>query len=158
MTVSIFEEGIPAIFWNSTYWVKFRLKIGVYANFIEFLIEHQILFIAENSIDFTNIPISLHGYGTSGNLLEYIANNAEDTILIINFLNYFITTIVDFRYNNGKKLNYSFDYASTWQFTAFSANGSYVPTTTTTTTTSAPTTTLAPLDFFEVFGQLYTLS
>ena len=163
MIDSIFEDGIPAIFWNSTYWVKFRLKVGNYINFLEFLIEHQISFLAEVTIDFTNIPLSLHGKGVSKNLTEYFANNNNNTILIINFLNYYITSIVDFRYSTGKKLNYSFISSSTWQSTTFSAKSYYVPTTTTsstttTTTTFHPTTTMVPLEFFEILGQLYNLS
>lgn len=127
--------GLPAIFWNSTNWVKFRLKIGLYVNFLEFLIDHDIYFLAEIPIDFTNIPISLHGFGVSKNLLEYIANNNENTDLIIEFINYFITTITNFKYISGEKLNYEITYDSflTWQDTTFSAKNSYITTTTTTT-------------------------
>jgi hypothetical protein len=159
---AIYNDGLPALFWNSTHYVKFKIKVGFYTNFLEFLIEHKISFLADILIDFTKIPLSLHGYGLSTNLKEYLANNAENTALIINFLNYFITTIADFKYSSGKKLNYdlSYDYFLTWQDTPFYANDNYITTTTTTiiTTTLSPTTTLPSLGFFEIFGQLYQLS
>ena len=135
--MTFLEDGLSAIFWNSTHWVKFKLKIGVYINFIEFLVEHDIFFIAENTIDFTKIPIFLHGYGESKNLLEYLANNVGNTTLIINFLKYFISEIYNFRYTLDKKMNFSFEVKDTWQITPFTVYG-FVVTTTTTTTTIPP--------------------
>jgi len=161
MIVSDFEDGVPAKFWYSSYWINFKLKLGQYDNFLTFLEIHQLSFLAEMELDFSTIPTSLHGQGTSENLLQYIANNTSNSSLILNFINYFILTIVDFRYSTGKKLKYSFGSCSTWQDCAIDIKSSYSPTTSTTTTTLAPTTTLSPTTtpmaplFMEVFGQLY---
>lgn len=172
MTGSTFN-GISAMCWNGTHWVKFKLFPNIYNNFLAFLSAHNIYFLAEMQLDFTKIPKSLHGYGVSRNLNEYISNNTENNDLITNFLNYFIVNIVDIRYKTGKKLNYLILAATTWQNTKFVAQNSYIPPitttttttpapTTTTTTTMLPTTTLSPTttlppisSYFEVFGQLY---
>ena len=95
-----------AIFWNYTNWVKFRFDVGEYDNFLDFLNVNDISFIAELPIDFTNIPLTLHGKGRSKNLLEYFANNNDNSRLILNFLNYFIINMIKIRYYNGSSINF----------------------------------------------------
>lgn len=189
-------NGISAMCWNGSFWVKFRLFPNKYNNFLTFLSAQNIYFLAEMKLDFTKIPKTLHGHGNSNNLLEYISNNSGDVSLVLSFINYFIISIARIKYSSGKNLNFVILPESTWQKSLFIAQGSYIPpvptttttttpaptttttttlaptttttttpgTTTTTTTTTpfitttlAPTTTLPPLSFFEVFGQLYTL-
>ena len=128
--------------------VEFKLKINSYANIIKFLEAHELLFLAEMTLDFTQIPLIFHGKGKSRNLYEYLANNIDNNDLIYNFLNYFLNTLTDIRYFSGKKLNYHISNESNWNIMEVVIYGSYVPTTTTTTvspptttTTVAPTTT-----------------
>ena len=124
--------------------VEFKLKINSYANIIKFLEAHELLFLAEMTLDFTQIPLIFHGKGKSRNLYEYLANNSSDTNLIYNFLNYFLNTLTDIRYFSGKKLNYHISNESNWNIMEVVIYGSYVPTTTTTTVSPPTTTTVAP--------------
>jgi len=164
---------IAGLFWNYTNWVKFRFNTGQYDNFLNFLNSNDLSFISELPLDFTNIPTTLHGKGRSRNLLDYFANNSEDSTLIVNFLNYFILSIVKIRYfDSNSSINFRINRSSRWQSSDFTANPPYFPPpTTTTTTTLLPTTTLAPttttsptttitpfsMNMFELFDQLYEI-
>jgi hypothetical protein len=113
---------------NSGNVVTFEYKHGQYDNFIDFLNEHKIAFMTEVDIDFTNIPISLHGRGDSNNLLEYIANNNSDVNLIKSFIDYFIKEICDIRLTTGEKISFNIHNSSTWQNATFFANTmTYIP-------------------------------
>ncbi len=81
--------------------VQFRLIPGEYQNIIVFLETNNILFVSEMQLDFSKIPLQLHGRGNSNNLLEYLSNNNTDYNLLFNFLNYFISTIINIQYENG---------------------------------------------------------
>ena len=96
------------------YRVKFILSLGTYQNIITFLELNNILFLAEMNLDFTQIPIVLHGKGVSGNLLEYLANNSSDYSLILKFLNYFLG-LIDIKYSNNENLKFKFLENLDWQ-------------------------------------------
>lgn len=179
------QGKIAAKFYYNNYWIKFTFENGYYDNFMSFIEGNNIGFLGEMAIDWTNIPIDLHGKRNSYNLYQYIANNSDDSILIINFLNYFIVEIANFRYINNRRLYFSFLPSAAWQSTTFFSG--YLPptgiTSTTTTTTTEPittttttaattttttifetstyppeTSTLPPLSgIFEIFGQLHNL-
>lgn len=154
---------------KSENWVKFRLNIGTYQNFLTFLYEHEISFLAEMKLDFTTIPLIYHGKGYSYNLLQYLANNVDNNELIINFLNYFITNIVKFKYYDGVPFAFIFSEASDWQNSNLeiynipitTTTTTFVPTTTTTTTTFVTTTTTTTSIYnpesFELFGQFFNI-
>jgi len=113
-------KGIPAIFWNSTHWVKFIMKIGAHENFLVFLEDSQISFMSDEPIE---IPLALHGNGVSRTLLEYFANNTNDNYLITKFLNYYID-IMNFRYYDvDEKLIYEFGNSEKWQENTFIVGG-----------------------------------
>lgn len=84
--------------WVNDHWLKFRLIIGIYQNIIIFLDFHELSFFKTLEIDFTSVPLSLHGNGNSLNLLEYLANNVENDLLISQFIMYFLSTILNIRY------------------------------------------------------------
>ena len=94
----IINNVIPAscLYLNTK--VRFRLIIGNHVNIINFLSNNNILFLAELELDFSTIPISLHGKGRSKNLYDYISNNIDNEELILNFIYYFISEITDIRY------------------------------------------------------------
>ena len=126
--------AIPAKVWIDNHWVFFSLIIGDYKNLISFLNTNELSFLTTLNIDFTNIPLNLHGKGVSNNLLNYLSNNSNDNFLIDQFLNYFLNKIIIISYSSGKKLNYKLNGDAKWQDMTFSAYSSYIPTTTTTTT------------------------
>ena len=132
-----------------------------------FVEECSIDIVASMTLDFTIIPEKYRGTGYSTNLKEYLCNNVSNTSLIREFLFYFISKIIKMKYSNGGYIAFTFLNASTWQNMTFIVVYPKEQTTTTTTTTTtepiitttlAPTTTLVPFSFFEVFGQLYTIS
>jgi hypothetical protein len=86
-----------AKFWLNNGWIIFNLNFGLYSNIIEFFNQHDISIIETNYIDFSTIPIALHGFGNSQNLLEYLSKNSADNKLIINFLKYYLG-VLNFRY------------------------------------------------------------
>ena len=97
-------------------WVRFNLMTGIYENIIIFLESQNILFASEIKLDFSTIPIELHGKGRSYNLLEYLANNAYDNSLVSIFLQYFLTEILDIRYYiTSEKVKFIFSEESNWQ-------------------------------------------
>ena len=55
-------------------------------NIITFLDFHELSFLKYMKLDFTQIPFLLHGKGKSENLLEYLANNTDNDILIVQFV------------------------------------------------------------------------
>jgi hypothetical protein len=89
---------IPSSCQNIDNRVEFNLNLGIYQNIITFLTDHDILFLAEMKLDFTNIPLELHGNGDSYNLIEYLENNNSDSTLIFKFLNYFLS-VIDIEYS-----------------------------------------------------------
>ncbi len=107
--------NIKAKCWANNRWVQFNLKPGIYTNVIVFLNEMKLSFLTTIPIDFTNIPIDLHGKGVSGNLINYLSNNDGNNILILNFLIYFLNEIIDVRYKNDDKIIFSFIEGPQWQ-------------------------------------------
>jgi hypothetical protein len=95
----------PAYCWATDHNVKFKLKIGSYPNIIEFLNSSKIEFLA--NIELPELPKYLLGNGRSKNLLEYISNNSSNNILLYNFLNYYIVSIIKIRYISGEPLLYA---------------------------------------------------
>ena len=144
MAVTIFSppNGMSSYFWFIDHWVKFRLSIGNYQNIITFLEYHDLSFLSEMAINFDQIPLPLHGKGTSRNLLEYLSNNSDDNALILNFLNYFIVVILKLKYSSGRPIYFNFLENTDWTNITLLIPSSNGPiTTTTTSTTLAPTTT-----------------
>lgn len=76
---------IKSTCWYYEHIVHFKLKTGIYENIVVFLIDNKISFLTTMDLDFTNIPINLHGKGNSKNLLDYLSKNKENFILIYNF-------------------------------------------------------------------------
>lgn len=150
---------VPSKCWNGKNWVNFNIVLGDYENIITFLDANKISFLYTMELDFTVIPIVLHGRGRSRNLLQYLANNTDNNTLITSFLRYFLGEIADIRYATNKKINYDFLPGSKWQNTTFVPNGYTPPEPVLTTTTLLPTTTLLmmSMETFELFGQLFTL-
>lgn len=95
--------------------VKFQLNTGSYQNIITFLESNNILFLAKQKIDFSEVPTTLHGKGKSENLLEYLSNNNKNDELLLKFMNYFISIKSNIKYYPDKKLNFKFDENSGWQ-------------------------------------------
>jgi hypothetical protein len=101
--------------WNGEYWIQFKLYLGIYENLITFLEVQKLFFLAEMKIDFSLIPIELHGKGQSENLLQYLANNGDNNVLISNFLLYFLNILTDMRYIDDTKIKFSFSEEGSWQ-------------------------------------------
>lgn len=97
MDVLIPSQGDYAKFWINNNWIRFIAVYGTYSNIIDFFDSHNISFIKTNYINFDNVPINLHGFGNSYNLMDYLSNNAGNTTLICDFINYYLN-ILDFRY------------------------------------------------------------
>ena len=151
---------VPAKCLYQGQWVNFNLIIGNFDNIIVFLNANNVAFLTTMELDFTSIPLVLHGRGRSRNLLEYLSNNNDNNSLISKFLNYFLSDIADIRYFSDKKINFNLSTNTKWQDTIFTVTGPYIPpitpTTTTTTTEPEPTTTAEP-ETFELFGKLHIL-
>jgi hypothetical protein len=92
------QKTIKAKCWSLDHWIIFKLRLGVYENIMMFLDEYQLHFLAEQRLDFTTIPLSLRGKGSSYNLIEYLSINNEDYNLLKNFLIYFLNIIVNIDY------------------------------------------------------------
>jgi hypothetical protein len=90
--------------WVTDRWVKFTLTTGSYENIMVFLDAQKLLFLSDMELDFTTIPLVLHGRGYSKNLREYIANNDENTSLINRFIDYFLNIILDISYLDGSRV------------------------------------------------------
>ena len=90
--------GIPSKFWFNDHWVRFNIIIGEHQNVITFLESNNILFLSEFTLDFSTIPIELHGNGNSKNLLEYLSNNVDNYSLVSKFLDYFLNIILNMKY------------------------------------------------------------
>lgn len=99
----------------NNYWIKFTINSFNYKNIMIFLELNKLLFLSTAEIDFSNIPISLHGNGNSTNLVEYLSNNTDNNILISQFLNYFTSEIHKFRYLSGERLILNFSENDQWQ-------------------------------------------
>jgi hypothetical protein len=106
---------IKAKCWALDHWVRFTLKLDTYENIMTFLDESQLHFLAEEPLDFTTIPLGLHGNGSSYNLLGYLSNNTGYNTLVLNFLIYFLSTIIDIRYVDGEKIDFIFSEGPEWQ-------------------------------------------
>lgn len=116
--------------WNNTNNIQFKLKVGNYTNIIDFLNVHKLSFLAK--IDLPELPINLRGK-TSKNLLEYLNKNFENTVLINEFLKYYITSIIKIRYASNKPLLFDIIPNNSWQ--NMNVQIIYQPATTSTTTT-----------------------
>ena len=141
---------IPSKVWLIDHWVKFNLISGNYQNIMIFFKYNKLNFLAEMKIDFSVIPISLHGKNNSVNIIEYLSNNSDNIILIYNFLNYFLTNIVILSYLSGQNCNFNFEINS-WQnmnliihSTISNTTTTSISTTTTTTPSISTTTTTTP--------------
>ena len=132
---------IPSKVWVVDRWVTFSLNIGDYQNIITFFDDNGLSFLTMLALDFTQIPVSLHGKGNSTNLLDYLSNNTDNNTLISQFLNYFLNTIIIISYSSGQKMNFNFNGNTGWQNMTFSVYSPYIPPTTTTTTILITTTT-----------------
>jgi len=119
--------GIPSYFWLNDHWVKFRLIVNNYQNIISFFDAHDISFLSEMTLDFTKIPLILHGKGNSKNLLEYLSKNTDDNNLILSFLTYFMVHIIKMKYNSGELLNFNFETQTKWQETNFVVHAPNIP-------------------------------
>ena len=107
---------IESSVWASDHWVRFRLVIGIYENIITFLDYNELSFLTTMDLDFTQIPFLLHGKGNSKNLLQYLANNTDDTPLISQFLDYFLRFIIKMKYYySGENVVFNFIGITTWQ-------------------------------------------
>ena len=123
---------IPSKVWVVDRWVTFQLSIGVYQNIITFLNDNNLTFLTTLTLDFSQLPFALHGKGNSTNLLEYLSNNTDDNLLILQFLNYFIKNIVVISYSYGQKLNFNINIESDWQNMQMYVYDNITTTTTTT--------------------------
>lgn len=94
-------------------WIYFNVKIKVYTNIITFLDENNISFIKNQFIDFNKVPLQLHGYGKSSNLIEYLANNKYNNGAIMSFLAYFIDSLF-FSYLDGSKIKITIIKNNDW--------------------------------------------
>jgi hypothetical protein len=109
---------IESLVWYSDHWVKFRLILGDYENIITFLEYNELSFLKIMNLDFTQIPFLLHGKGNSKNLLQYLANNTEDNILITQFIDYFLKFIIKMKYYySGENVVFYFGESLKWQNT-----------------------------------------
>ena len=118
---------------NIDHRVKFKLNLGIYQNILTFLNDHELSFLSKMKLDFTQIPVELHGYGRSENLMMYLANNNLNPTLIFNFLNYFLN-IIDIEYNYKDNIIFKFVENEQWQNINLYVYVEF----TTTTTTNAP--------------------
>ena len=107
-------EKIQVKLWINDNWVKFKIEIKTYDNIMTFFQESNILFVSTMNIDFNSIPLELHGFGHSNNLLEYLSNNENNNNLISNFLTYFLNNLLNIKYLNGVNINFYF-YNEKWQ-------------------------------------------
>jgi hypothetical protein len=106
---------IAAKCWVVDHWVRFNLYIGTYENIITFFDAQKLSFLTELEIDFTIVPLELHGRGQSITLLDYLANNGDNNTLVSKFLVYFLNTFTEMSYLNDTKMNFSLSEESSWQ-------------------------------------------
>lgn len=107
---------IESLVWSGDHWVKFRLVLGNYENIIAFLDYHNLFFLTTLELDFTQIPFLLHGKGNSTNLLQYLANNTNNSSLIFQFIEYFIVYIIQMKYYySGERVAFNFFENDKWQ-------------------------------------------
>jgi len=107
-------EKIQVKLWLKDHWVKFKIEVKAYDNIMTFFQESKIFFVTNMILDFTSIPIELHGYGHSNNLLEYLANNNNNS-LVSSFLTYFFNNILKISYLNNISLYFNFNTDEKWQ-------------------------------------------
>lgn len=100
---------------SNNYRVNFTLMTGEYQNIMVFMYDHDIKFASEMLLDFSKIPIQLHGRGNSHNLIEYLSNNNDNNTLLFDFLNYFIHDVIDIKYENGNHINFTIIKNVKWQ-------------------------------------------
>ena len=112
--------------WYVDHWVQFTLTPGIYENIITFLESQELFFLGEMNLDFDIIPIDLHGWGRSQNLLDYLAKNTDNNDLILNFLLYFFNYICEFCYLDGTKIVFSLIGGPEWQGLGFKISGEIV--------------------------------
>ena len=123
---------IKAKCWFDNQWVRFSLTTGSYRNIITFLDAQNLSFVTEIKLDFSKIPFELHGKGNSETLLQYLANNTDDDLLISQFLMYFLNITLNMRYYyENSPINFYFPENTSWQ--NFTISTTPPPTTSTTT-------------------------
>lgn len=108
-------QKIQVKLWYIDHWIKFKIGIKTYDNIMLFFEECDILFVTEMILNFNSIPLGLHGYGHSNNLLEYLSNNANNNNLISNFLTLFFNDILIISYLDNNIVNFYFDPNEKWQ-------------------------------------------
>ena len=126
---------IPTTCLNINDRVKFNLKLGIYQNIIVFFEDHDLLFLSKMNIDFTKVPLILHGNGNSSNLNEYLKNNNSNSTLIVKFLYYFLFNIIDIKYEYDDTIFFYFVKNTQWQKINLQI---YLPSKVVTTTTTYP--------------------
>ena len=113
-TIFLLPQGKQAKCWVFDHWVLFRIIPGEYKNILTFLDVHKLFFVAEIEFDPEKVPIEIRGYGTSKTLLQYLANNDNNSLSYL-FLLYFLD-LMDIRYTiDNKKINWRLLNNSIWQ-------------------------------------------
>jgi len=120
--------------WVVDHWVVFTLTINAYENIMTFLNAQNLLFLSNIELDFSTIPLELHGNGESKTLVQYLANNTDNNALISKFLDYFLNVQFNMKYYyTGEQITFYFPEESGWQNFQIYFNP---PATTTTTSTT----------------------
>lgn len=110
----IIPEQRKAKLWINNQWVYFTLVYGRYTNIITFLDSHDLSFIKINYIDFNQVPITLHGFGNSINLMNYLSNNEGNNVLINKFIDYFLKEL-NFKFTDNSTATVLFEPALDWR-------------------------------------------
>jgi len=113
---TIVEKSILPIakFWYFDHWINFNLHIGEFKNIKDFLSSNNISFLSDMKLNFDKIPIEFHTNRKINTLNDYLSYN-HDNNLTINFLHYFIKSILDVRYDSDEKLVFRISNGRTWQ-------------------------------------------
>jgi len=101
--------------WFIDHWVTFSLHIGESKNIKDFLNINNISFLADMKLNINNIPIEFINKKIN-TLNEYLSYNFDNTSTK-KFLQYFITSILDIRYESEDKLVFRISNGSTWKNT-----------------------------------------
>lgn len=130
-----------AKYWNSVHYIKFNLHFGEFKNIKDFLNSNEISFLSDMELNINNIPIEYQVNKKTNTLNKYLSHNYNSN-LTNRFMNYFISSLLDMRYETGDKLIFRISNKSTWQnMTMIINNPSYQQITSVTTTHPITTTT-----------------
>ena len=95
--------------------IKFNLSSFSYNNIIDFLEQSNLDVLTTMKLDFSKIPLHLHGRGVSNNLLDYFSNNSNNSSLLLEFSYYFLSN-GDFRYgDSNEKIDFIITKDNVWQ-------------------------------------------